>query len=190
MYKTDYNLVLASSSPRRHHLLREAGFSFEIRPKAVSEDFPAALPAEEVPIFLAEKKADAFRGSLQEKELLITADTVVVFGGKILGKPQNEPEAAQMLSALSGQEHQVITAVCLLSAQKKVTFSDTTLVKFASLSAEEISGYLRRYRPYDKAGAYGIQEPLGMWGIAGIVGSFYNVMGFPLHAFYQQLKRF
>lgn len=182
-------LILASKSPRRQNLLKEAGFRFELRPKSIDESFPGSLPLEEVPVFLAEKKANAFIGELQKDELLISSDTVVILGDQIINKPEDLSDARRMIQGLSGHMHRVITGVCLTEKNKQTSFSEETKVFFKTLEEAEIDYYLQKYKPLDKAGAYGIQEWLGMIGIEKIEGCFYNVMGLPLAHLYQHLKQ-
>lgn len=186
--QSSHQLLLASGSPRRRQLLAEAGFSFSVKMKAVPEDFPANMPVAEVPAMLARRKAEVLRSELTT-EIVLAADTVVIIEGNILNKPADEAEAVAMLSRLSGRMHQVITGVCLLSREKTVTFSDLTEVYFKSLSPEEITYYVRQYQPYDKAGAYGAQEWIGMIGVEKMVGSYFNVMGLPVHRVYEALKQ-
>jgi septum formation protein len=183
-----YPLLLASGSPRRRQLLAEAGFAFSLKMKSVPEDFPVDMPAAEVPVMLARRKAEALRDELTD-EVVLAADTVVVVDGDILNKPADEAEAFAMLSRLSGRMHQVITGVSLLSREKSVTLSDLTEVYFRPLSADEINYYIRQYRPYDKAGAYGVQEWIGMIGIEKMTGSYFNVMGLPVHRVYEELMK-
>lgn len=180
-------LVLASGSPRRQQLLKDAGFTFSVRTKPVLEDFPEAMPAAEVPVMLALRKAEAFKEDITD-QLILTADTIVIIDGLVLNKPVDEAEAFAMLSRLSGRMHEVITGVCLLSRDKTVTFSDLTQVYFKALSADEIGWYITQYRPFDKAGAYGAQEWMGMVGVEKIVGSYFNVMGLPVHRVYEALR--
>jgi septum formation protein len=182
-----HQLVLASNSPRRQQLLISAGFVFSVQTKNVPEDFPEDMPVAEVPVYLAEKKALAFKDEIKD-ELIIAADTVVIIDGKILNKPADEHEAAQMLTLLSGKMHEVITGVCLFSRNKTFTFSDRTEVYFKNLFPEEINFYVTYYRPFDKAGAYGAQEWMGMIGVEKIVGSYFNVMGLPVHLVYKYLQ--
>ena len=171
----EYKLILASASPRRHQLMCDAGFKFEVRLKHTEEIWPEGLAVEEVPEYLAGLKAKAFDGELKEGELLITADTVVCLDAKILGKPENREHAIEMLHRLSGRKHQVITGVCLTTLQEHRSFSAYTDVYF---------------KTFDKAGAYGIQEWIGYIGIERIEGSFYNVMGLPVQQLYEALRRF
>lgn len=186
----DYKLILASASSRRHQLMEGAGFQFEVRLKPTEEKYPAELPPEQVPEYLACLKAEAFRGELLPGELLITADTVVCIDGKVLGKPAGREEAIEMLHRLSGRKHTVVSGVCLTSTEKRKTFSAFTDVYFRTLTEEEILCYVDRCKPFDKAGAYGIQEWIGYIGISRIEGSFYNVMGLPVQQLYEALKSF
>lgn len=183
----NYHLILASKSPRRQELLRSLGLDFETRTKEVDESFPADMEVKLVAEYLAEKKSDAF-GDLAQKELLITSDTTVVIGSTILNKPVDFEEAVAMLSALSGNSHEVVTGVCLRSTEKRVLFSETTEVHFRDLTDEEIAHYVNQYKPMDKAGAYGIQEWIGMIGIEKIVGDYYNVMGLPTQSLYKRMR--
>lgn len=180
-------LILASNSPRRRQILSEAGFQFEVQVKPTDEAFPATMPAAEVPVFLAEQKAAAFDGTLGN-ELLLTADTVVLINGEILNKPNDEDEAFVMLRKLSGQMHQVITGVCLRSSERTESFADITKVYFRELTDTEIRYYVKACSPFDKAGSYGVQDFIGMVGIERIEGSFFTVMGLPIHRVYDVLK--
>ena len=188
MEKMKYKLILASASPRRRQLLRDAGFDYEMRLRPVEEAYPDGLPAEEVPEYLARLKADAFRGSLAPGELLVTADTAVCLGGRVLGKPAGRDEAVAMLRELSGRRHTVVTGVCLATVEKSRSFSSRTDVWFKPLTEDEIAYYVDNYRPFDKAGAYGIQEWIGYIGITRIEGSFYNVMGLPVQRLYEEIE--
>ncbi len=181
-------IVLASSSPRRQELLRQMQIPFVVRTKKVSEVFPKGLKANEVTDFLASLKADAFE--LKENELLITADTIVWHNNKVLGKPETVDDATKTLQALSAETHQVITSVCLKSTDKKIVFSDITDVTFKALSSEEIAFYIENYKPFDKAGGYGIQEWIGHIGITRMTGSYFNVMGLPTQKLYEYLMTF
>ena len=184
-----YDVVLGSNSPRRRELLDDMGVKFRVEAiKGIDENYPASLPVEEIPVYLARVKADGH--PLQPAELLITADTVVVLDEAVLGKPASETEARSMLRALSGRAHRVISGVCVTTATRQKSFADTSIVHFAELSDEEIDYYVNNYRPLDKAGAYGIQEWIGNIGISGINGDFYNVMGLPTRKLYQLLKTF
>ena len=185
-----FHLILASKSPRRRQLLRDAGFEFTLADSfEVEEIYPETLAAEEVAEFLSNLKADAYPVALKGNDVLITSDTVVVADGEVMGKPADYDDAFRMLRKLSGRMHRVITAVCIRTASQKLSFSDECDVFFDELSDEEIDFYLRHYKPYDKAGAYGIQEWIGYIGISRIEGSFFTVMGFPIHRVYQELKR-
>lgn len=181
-------LIVASSSPRRQYLMKEAGFTFTTEKPDVDESFPEELPVDQVAKYLAEKKAEYFRLTMKD-EIVLTADTVVILNNRILNKPQDQDDAIQMLSDLSGNIHTVMTGVCVLSKEKEISFDDTTQVTFASLTPEEISFYVNQYKPYDKAGAYGAQDWIGMVAIEKIEGSYFNVMGLPIHKVYQHLIR-
>ncbi|MBX2966421.1 MAG: septum formation protein Maf [Cyclobacteriaceae bacterium] len=180
-------LILASSSPRRQFLMREAGFEFTIEKPDVDESFPAELPVEQVARYLANKKAEYFRTEIHN-EIIVTADTVVILDGEILNKPADRNEAISMLSRLNGKTHTVMTGVCILSAGKEESFDDTTTVTFRKLTQQEIEFYVHQYKPYDKAGAYGAQDFIGMIAIERIEGSYFNVMGLPIHKVYEHLK--
>lgn len=186
----DYQIILASQSPRRHQMLKELGLVFQIRTKEVEEIYPNGLEPEQIPVYLSELKAKAFEANLATNELIITADTIVCVDDWILGKPKDRDEAVQMLNALSNRSHQVISGVCLMSKDKKVSFSTVTNVHFKALTEEEISYYIDNYKPFDKAGAYGIQEWIGFVGIDGIEGSYFNVVGLPIQRLYQELLNF
>lgn len=186
-----YNLILASNSPRRQELLKGVGVEFVVKTKAdIDESYPDSLEAKEVAKYVTRKKADAYLEELNENDLIITADTIVILDNKVLGKPRNKEEAVAMLGRLSGSKHQVITAVCLLTKDKKVIFDDCTEVEFEELTSEEILSYIELYNPLDKAGAYGIQEWIGYIGVVGLNGSYFNVMGLPVHRLYRELKNF
>lgn len=182
-------IILGSNSPRRQELLRGLGLEFEVRVHPIVEELPVDLPAQYAAAYLSKLKADAFPGPLEANEILITADTVVIDSGKVLGKPSNELEAFEMLKSLSGTTHKVMTAVTLKDRKTQVTLEDETQVTFRFLEEEEIWYYLNNYQPYDKAGSYGIQEWIGFVGVNSITGSYFTVMGFPLHLVYQQLKK-
>ena len=179
-------LVLASSSPRRQYLLKEAGFNFTSEKPEVDESFPAGLPLDQVAKYLAEKKGEYFRLTMKN-EIILTADTVVILKNKIVNKPEDRAEAIAMLSALSGNTHLVMTGVCILSKEKEESFDDTTEVTFQTLTQKEIEYYVDAHKPYDKAGAYGAQDWIGMVAIEKIVGSYFNVMVLPIHKVYQHL---
>lgn len=184
-----FRLILGSKSPRRQELLKSLGFDFEVKVKPVDETFPEEHPVENIAELLAIKKASAFN-DMNPDELVITSDTVVICQGKALAKPANFEEAKSMLQLLSGNTHEVITGVCLKGYQQTISFSETTKVVFDDLKEEEIDFYIKQYQPFDKAGAYGIQEWIGMIGIKGIEGDYYNVMGLPLHSLYKHLHAF
>lgn len=183
--------VLGSQSPRRQELLKQLGHPFEIRTIAGhSETYPDTLPHAEVPEYLAKQKAKQLFATLRPDELLITADTVVLLHGEILGKPHSEGEAVDMLHRLSGERHEVVTGVALTTMGRQTSFSSHTYVDFAPLTDHEIEHYVQQYRPLDKAGSYGIQEWIGYIGVRGIEGSFYNVMGLPVQHLYETLREF
>lgn len=186
----DYNYILASKSPRRQELLQSLGIKFQVVTKEVEEKYSIKLKKEEIPVFLAEHKAKHFLDDLKEHDLLITADTIVWFDGEVLGKPGNRQEAIETLQKLSGQEHQVISGVCLSSLNKQKSFFSISNVSFKILSLAEIEYYVSEYKPFDKAGAYGIQEWIGFIGITHIEGSFYNVMGLPIQQLYTEIQNF
>lgn len=183
-------LILASKSPRRQQLLRDLGFDFEVRTMDVNEDHDLSLNGEEIAAHLAEKKALAFESDLADNEIVLTSDTVVWCNGESLAKAENEAHARKMLQKLSGTSHDVITGVCLLSKKHKEVFTDTTKVYIRKLTAEEMDYYISHYHPFDKAGAYGIQEWIGMWAIEKIEGSFFTVMGLPTHLIHPYLQKF
>lgn len=180
-------LILASSSPRRQYLMKEAGFEFRIEKPEVDESWPSALPLHQVARYLAEKKAEYFRPSMKD-EIIVAADTVVIIDDRIVNKPADRNEAVQMLSQLSGKTHTVMTGVCIISKEREEAFDDTTLVTFQKLTREEIAFYVDQFKPYDKAGAYGAQDWIGMVAIRKIEGSYFNVMGLPIHLVYEHLK--
>ncbi len=186
-----FNLILASRSPRRQELLHSLGFDFEIRVRPVDESFPDYLSMQEVALYLCEKKADAFnKGELAPNELVITADTIVCVDNEILNKPDDRIHAIEMLQKLSGRKHSVITGVCLKSSQKQHSFYDSTDVYFRKMSLEEIEFYVDHFQPFDKAGAYGIQEWIGCAAIEKIDGSYFNVVGLPTALLYKELLTF
>lgn len=178
----EYRVILGSGSPRRKELLAMLDIDFEVRSAGdVDESYPADLPAEKVPLYLARKKSNAFLSRLRENELVITADTVVICDSNVLGKPADTDEAFRMLKMLSGRKHTVVTGLTVATREIQISDTAITEVEFAPLSDETIREYIDRYRPLDKAGAYGIQEWIGAVAVKGINGSFYNVMGLPLH---------
>ena len=182
------HLILASGSPRRKSFLQDLGLKFEIRIKEVVESYPISLKSEEISEYLAKLKAAPFLEELKDNDILITADTIVWLEGKALGKPKNKEEASEMLRSLSNKSHEVISSIALTTTQKQVILSDKTTVSFKELSALEINYYIQNFKPFDKAGAYGIQEWLGFIGIERIEGSYFNVVGFPVQKFYEALQ--
>lgn len=186
-----YNLILASASPRRRELLAQSGIRFTLAEKfECDESYPASLPCNEVAQYIATLKSKAYPKPLAEKDILLTADTVVIAENRILGKPTDRAEAIEMLTLLSGREHRVITGVCIKKATHTRCFSVESKVSFRNLSNEEIEYYIDNYKPFDKAGAYGIQEWIGYVAIEGIEGSFFNVMGLPVQRLYVELEQF
>jgi septum formation protein len=184
---SNYKIILASKSPRRKELIEELGLHFEVLAFDTDESFPPDMPVSEVPVFLAEQKAAPFEGRVDNKSLVITADTIVHIDGKILGKPANYDDAFRMLRLLSGKWHQVTTGVCILTKEKRKSFSAVTRVLFKELTDEEIDFYISNYKPFDKAGAYGIQEWIGFIAVEQIEGSYFNVMGLPVQQLYEEL---
>jgi septum formation protein len=185
-----YRLILASGSPRRQQFLRELDVDFEIRLKDVEEIYPQNLQGAEITDFLAKLKADALEDSLSDDEIAITSDTIVWHENKALGKPKDYDNAFAMLQSLQGKTHEVITSVCIKTAAKADVFNETTRVTFNPLTDEEIKYYLDNYKPFDKAGSYGIQEWIGLVAIARIDGSYANVVGLPVDKVYQYLSKF
>jgi septum formation protein len=187
----NYHLILATKSPRRHQLMKDSDFRFDIFfPEGIEENYPGNLKIEEVPEYLADLKASWFLKKLNTNDIVIAADTIVTFRKKILGKPLDRNEAISMLGTLRGKSHTVITGVCLLSKEKKKLFSSFSTVCFSNFSDEEISYYVDKFKPYDKAGSYGAQEWIGYIGIEKIEGSFFNVMGLPVQQLYIELDKF
>lgn len=184
-----YNIILASLSPRREELLRGLNIPFEVKVIDVEETYPSQLVGVDIPMYLAEKKADAYLESMDENTLLITADTIVWHEGRVFGKPKDKAEATKMLNSLSGKTHQVITGVCISTLSKRKTFHVISEVRFARLLPDEIEYYLQNFQPYDKAGSYGVQEWIGYIGVEHIEGSYFNVMGLPIQRLYSELKR-
>lgn len=192
-------LVLASNSPRRREIMHNAGYEFTVKVIPTDESFSEEMPVEEVPVFLARTKAECFRENLQD-EIILCADTVVVVDqenekslvrpSKILNKPADYSEAKEMLRMLSGRVHRVITGVCVMTSDETIGFADTSYVHFKELSDWEIEYYIERCKPFDKAGAYGVQDFIGMIGIPKIEGSFYTVMGLPIHRVYEVLEKY
>lgn len=186
-----YSLILGSNSPRRKALLAGLDIPFEVRTiPDIDENFPCSISPEDVPLYIAENKAAAFRPGMLENELLITADTVVLVDNTIVGKPVDKADAVRILHLLSGRRHRVITGVKIITKDREVGFSVVSEVSFATLQPEEIAYYLEKYAPFDKAGSYGIQEWIGYIGVESINGSFYNVMGLPVQRLYRELLRF
>ncbi len=185
----EYKIILASNSPRRKELLSGLGIEYVVRTLPdIDESYPEALQGEEIPLYVACKKATANRAFLTPDELVITADTIVWLDGRVLGKPVDEEDACAMLRQLSGKKHQVFTGVCLTTTEWQRSFSCGTDVSFGVLSEEEIDFYVKHYHPLDKAGSYGVQEWIGYIGCTGMNGSFYNVMGLPVQRLYRELK--
>lgn len=184
-------LILASGSPRRRELLGELGLEFTLgKVKDYDETYPASLKYDEIPAYIAEQKSVHYKGELEPNDVLITSDTIVAIDGDILGKPKDKTEAIKMLRELSGRTHHVVTGVCLRSTDKTITFSDTCQVTFDILSDEDIEYYVDNFKPFDKAGAYGIQEWIGLSNIKSITGSVYTVIGLPVQQLYKALMLF
>lgn len=184
-----YKLILASNSPRRKELLAGLGLPFEVRVlSGIDESYPDAIPVGDVALHIAGLKADAYRTTMAPDEIIITADTVVIVGDEILGKPVDEADAHRMLRLLSGRTHQVTTGVCIVAKEWERRFAVTTDVTFKTLSDEEIRYYVDTFKPFDKAGAYGIQEWIGYIGVTALQGSYYNVMGLPIQRIYEAIK--
>ena len=185
-----YKIVLASNSPRRRELLGGLGIPFEVKVLPnISESYPDTLPADEIAEYIAREKGDVYKSRIDKDILVITADTVVICDNEVLGKPTDAADARRMLHLLSGRTHHVVTGVCLTTAFRQRSFSVRTEVTFKQLSDEEISYYVENYKPFDKAGAYGIQEWIGYIGVTGINGSYFNVMGLPVQRIYEELKQ-
>jgi septum formation protein len=184
-----YKIILASNSPRRKELLEGIDIPFEVRViDGIDESYPDTLPTKDIAEYISKKKAVAYRQTMASDELVITADTIVVLGSQVMGKPHNTDEACSMLRQLSGKTHQVITGVTLTAMERQVSFSVETDVTFKVLSDEEIEYYVSHYRPFDKAGASGVQEWIGHIGVTGMSGSYFNVMGLPVQRIYEALK--
>ncbi|MBR1411596.1 MAG: septum formation protein Maf [Prevotella sp.] len=191
MVAKDYKIILASNSPRRKELLAGIDVQFEVRViQDIDESYPADLPTKDIAEYISHKKAAVYQQQMAPDELIITADTIVVLGNEVMGKPHDEADARRMLRELSGQTHQVITGVTLTTIQKQVSFSVETDVTFKQLSDSEIDYYVSHYKPFDKAGAYGIQEWIGHIGVTGLQGSYFNVMGLPVQRIYEALRQF
>ena len=184
-----YKIILSSNSPRRKELLAGLDLDYEVRVvDGIDESYPHDLPTSEIPVYISKKKAAAY--TIGEGELVLTADTVVVLGDEVLGKPKDETDAKRMLRELSGKTHRVITGVCLTTTSKQQAFAVTTDVTFKILTDEEIDYYVTQYKPLDKAGAYGIQEWIGYIGVTSLNGSYFNVMGLPVQRIYEALNNF
>ena len=186
----NYNFILGSNSSRRKEILKEIGLDFSVYPSNIDENFNNEMKLENIGVFLAEKKANAIKNELKENDILITADTTVIHNNELLSKPENTLQAKKMLSKLSDKSHKVITGVCLLSKNRKCTFSCETIVTFNNLEIKEIEFYINKFKPFDKAGSYGIQEWIGLIGIEKIEGSYTNVVGLPASMLYAKLKKF
>jgi septum formation protein len=188
--RDDIILYLASQSPRRRALLKELGFPVQIvKAPDIDEVYPEYLKGSEIPVYLSKLKAEAYTEKLPENAILVTADTIVWLSGEVLGKPEDENDAINMLSRLSGEMHEVFTGISLKFRDQQVCFYDVTKVYFRNLSKEEISFYVDKYKPFDKAGAYGVQEWIGFTGVERIEGSYFNVMGLPTHKLYAELSK-
>jgi septum formation protein len=186
----NYRIILASRSPRRQQLLRELGLKFDVVIKEYTETYPEGLGGEEIARYVAHEKAGSFKKEISDNEIVIAADTIVWCNNKVLGKPMNSDDAIRILKEISGNTHEVITGVCLFSSFKEKTFSVSTKVTFDTLSGEEISYYVDNFKPYDKAGAYGIQEWIGIAACSHIEGSYLNVVGLPVQRLYKELQNF
>lgn len=186
-----YNIVLASNSPRRKELLQRMGVNFKVRTLfGIDESYPDSLRGEDIVRYISRNKAQAYRSSMAPNELLITADTIVYVEGEVMGKPKTAEQAKEMLHKLSGKSHQVITGVTIVTADRTEDFGVTSQVKFAEITDEDINFYVDNYLPFDKAGAYGIQEWIGIVAVEEIKGSYFNVVGLPVQRLYQKLKTF
>ena len=184
----DYHIILASGSPRRQQFFRDLGLDFEIRLKPVKEEYPSELKDVEITNYLAELKASAFDGELKTNDILVTSDTIVWHEGKALEKPLDPAHAMEMIKTLGGKTHEVITSVCFKTSEKVRTVHAITKVTFSNLEEDEIRFYIDNFRPFDKAGAYGIQEWIGLIGVEHLEGSYFNVVGLPTHLVYQTLR--
>ncbi|HEX2921925.1 MAG TPA: Maf family nucleotide pyrophosphatase [Bacteroidales bacterium] len=185
----NYHVVLASSSPRRQQLLKDMGINFDVAKREYDESYPRNLPGAEIALYISRRKASLFKDYVRENEIVITADTIVWCNNKVIGKPVSVEEAISMLKQISGNVHEVITGVTILSGKKEISFSDSTKVKFEVMSDDEIRYYAENFNPMDKAGAYGIQEWIGIIGCSTIEGSYFNVVGLPVQKLYQELKK-
>jgi septum formation protein len=185
-----YRIILASRSPRRRQLLHDMGLRFDVVLREYGESYPANLKGEEIALYLARQKSEGFRKEISKNEIVITADTIVWCNNEVLGKPSDKADAKRMIRALSENTHEVITGVTILSSIKEKTFADSTKVTFEKLTEEEIDYYVDNFEPYDKAGAYGIQEWIGIVACSRIEGSYFNVVGLPVQKLYQELCEF
>jgi len=186
----NFKIILASRSPRRQQLLRELGLKFDVVIKEYPETYPEGLSGEEIAIYVAHEKASSFKNEISDNEIVIAADTIVWCNNKVLGKPLDFEDAKRILNEISGNTHEVITGVSLFSLSKEITFTDSTKVTFETLSEEEIHYYIDKFKPYDKAGAYGIQEWIGLISCSHIDGSYFNVVGLPVQKLYKELQNF
>ena len=185
-----YKVILASGSPRRRELMAGLGVNYEVRILPdVDESYPDTLQGEEIPLYIAKEKADAYIPMMQLDELIITADTIVWLDGEVLGKPRDREDALQMLRTMSGRTHEVFTGVCITTTDWQRSFTAQTEVRFATLSEDEIIYYVDNFKPMDKAGAYGVQEWIGFIGVENISGSYYNIMGLPVQKLYRELLK-
>lgn len=185
------NIVLASNSPRRRELLAGLGIEFEVKVLPdIDESYPADLPVMQIAEYIAHEKASAYLLTMKDNDLVITADTVVIIGNEVLGKPKDEEDAKRMLRLISGKTHQVVTGVCLTTTKQQRHFSVSTDVTFKDLPENEINYYITKYKPFDKAGAYGIQEWIGYVGVTSLNGSYFNVMGLPVQKLWEELKKY
>lgn len=185
-----HRIILASRSPRRQQLLRQTGIKFDVVIREFDESFPESMAGKEIAEYISSRKAQLFLNELDDNSIVITADTVVWCGNSVLGKPADRDDAVRMLKAISGNTHEVITGVTIISKWKEVTFSETTEVTFGEMTGEEIQYYAEKYKPFDKAGAYGIQEWIGLIGCSRIDGSYFNVVGLPVQKLYRELRNF
>lgn len=186
-----YKIILASGSPRRRELLAGLELNFDVRLiDGIDESYPDSLGCKEIPVYISRKKAEAYIPSMSDNELIITADTIVWHDGEVLGKPKDTDDALRMIKSLSGVTHLVVTGVTVMNREKMTSFASVTEVTFDKLGDDEISYYVEHYKPFDKAGAYGIQELIGYIGVSSIKGSYFNVMGLPVQRLYRELKNF
>lgn len=183
------HIILASASPRRQELFKELGLNFSIKVKSIEEKYPSNLKAAEITNFLAKLKAAAFKNEISKDDIIITSDTIVWHKDKALEKPKNKEQAIAMLQELSGTSHKVVTSICIKTYTTEKVFFDTTIVHFKHLTLEEIEFYVENYKPFDKAGGYGIQEWIGFIGVTKLEGSYFNVMGLPVHKLYEELSK-